>query len=131
MHKSILIFFSFWMIVTNSCALKKSVHNLVSGVEIENYYQHSEKSLPRFSFNNTLSSCKIGFKNVIETISDNFSYLLKVLKNAPFLLFSLYGAFLIALIHISFRFKRSFILTIRSRFKEPLYIQFHRLQYYA
>ena len=29
---------------------------------------------------------KIGFKNAIETLSDNFSYLLKVLKDAPILL---------------------------------------------
>lgn len=130
MNKYILILFSFWMILTNSCVLKKGALNLVTNGRVENFYQHSEKSLPKLSFN-TLSSCKIGFKNAIETLSDNFSYLLKVLKDAPILLFSLYGAFLIGLIHISFRFKRNFTLAIRSCFKEPLYIQLQRLQYYA
>ena len=43
--KYILILFSFWMILTNSCVLKKGALNLVTPGHVENFYQHSEKKV--------------------------------------------------------------------------------------
>ncbi|EAQ50497.1 MULTISPECIES: hypothetical protein [Flavobacteriaceae] len=131
MHKYILIFFSFWMIVTNSCALKKSVLNWVNNGDVENYYQHSEKTLPETEVS-SFSICKKGIKNAVEAISSNFVFLVKFVQDSQALLLSLYASFLVSFLLFAKSRKRKYVIkTLPLGCSPPFYIQFQRLQYYA
>lgn len=131
MYKPILIFFSFWMIVTNSCALKKSVLNLITGGQAENYYQHSEKTLPE-TVTSSFSICKKGIKNAVEAVSSNFVLFIKSFQASGMLLLSLYASFLLSFFLFAKSRKRKYaIRPLPYGYSPPFYIQFQRLQYYA
>ena len=131
MHKYILIFFSFWMIVTNSCALKKSILNWVANGHVENYYQHSEKTIPKTGIR-SFSICKKGIKNAVEAISSNFVFLVKFVQDSQLLLLYLYASFLVSFLLFARSRKRKYVVkTLPLGCIPPFYIQFRRLQYYA
>ena len=131
MHKSVLIFFSFWMIVSNSCALKKSVLNWVTEGHVENYYQHSEKTLTE-SVNSSFSICKKGVQHAVEAISSNFVFLVKFVQDPQALLLSLYASFLVSFLLFAKTRNRKYALKpLPYGYNSPFYIQFQRLQYYA
>ena len=127
MRKLILLFFSFWLILANSCTLKSSIVQNRIGKSTSITQELEKSSLALASF--TAKSCKACAEKISAFTPVLSKTIIKNIGDLPLLILKS-----ILLLGLVFFFKKTpkFINSlIPHKFNSRLYLQLKRLQIYA
>ncbi len=128
MRKLILLFFSFWLILSNSCTLKNSIVPNGNGENTVEIFQGLEKSSSGLaSF--TTKSCKVCAEKISAFTPVLSKTIIKNMGDIPLLILKS-----ILLLGFLFSFEKgsgSINSLLPHRFSSRLYLQLKRLQIYA
>src|SRR5699024_1317435 len=128
MRKLILLFFSFWLILANSCTLKSSTLPIRNAENNIHAIQEIDKSSSQ-SLSFSTKTCKVCAEQISAFIPVFSKTIIKQIGDFPILL--LKSILLLGFLFFFIKIPKFINLQIPHRFNSRLYLQLKRIQIYA